>query len=446
MTDNNYIKLMLSHVAIGLSIFIFPFLAKIYAGLIVVAGLYFVLKNKNKNNEVLLAAAYIVGSEAFLRTAHGNPFHEYGKYFVMLFMGLGIIYNGFPKKTNPFWIYLFLLIPGIIAAITNLKTDIRTTILFNISGPICLGICALYMYKRKVTYTEVNTIMLTMGMPVVSYAIYLLFKCPLRDLPILATESNFILSGGYAPNQTATILGLGMFVFASRLFLIPSSRKVMLLNTIIFVYIYYRSLLTFSRGGTVTGIIVILVLLCTLLINGRHYKNFNLKIGGFLMLLVATFWLTSFQTGGQLWYRYTDKNPNGAQKSEEINGRQDIAMKEIILFEKNPLLGVGVGEGKEIRKTDSGKIINTHSEITRILAEHGILGMFSLFILIVTPFILFLKNRQNIYLISFFAFWVLTINHSAMRVAAPAFLYAMALLNIKKEEKSVQFETQSYLF
>lgn len=220
----------------------------------------------------------------------------------------------------------------------------------------------------------------------------------------------------------------------------------MLLNTIIFVYIYYRSLLTFSRGGTVTGIIVILVLLCTLLINGRHYKNFNLKIGGFLMLLVATFWLTSFQTGGQLWYRYTDKNPNGAQKSEEINGRQDIAMKEIILFEKNPLLGVGVGEGKEIRKTDSGKIINTHSEITRILAEHGILGMFSLFILIVTPFILFLKNRQNIYLISFFAFWVLTINHSAMRVAAPAFLYAMALLNIKKEEKSVQFETQSYLF
>lgn len=441
MTDKNYIKLILGHIAIGVLIFLIPILSKVYAGLIIVAGLYFVISSKNKNNEALFVAAYIVGSEAFLRTAHGNPFHEFGKYFVIFFIGLGVLFDSIPKKTNPYWVYLLLLIPGIIAAIEHLKTEIRTNILFNISGPICLGICSLYMYKRKITFNEMNTVLLCIGLPVITSVVHLLLKCPLLDLPILATESNYILSGGYAPNQTATILGLGMFVFASRLFLVPSSRKIMALNTIIFVYIYYRALLTFSRGGTMTGIIIIMILFCGLLLQRNYYENLKVKIGSFLVLLLAVFWLTSIQSKDQLWYRYTDKNPNGAQKSEDTDGRQAIAMKEMSLFEKNPILGVGVGEGKEIRKTESGRIINSHSEITRMLAEHGILGMLSLLILIITPFVLFLKNKQNIFLLCFFVFWLLTINHSAMRVAAPAFIYALALLDFKKEEDLVQLKT-----
>jgi len=286
-----------------------------------------------------------------------------------------------------------------------------------------------------------NTVLLCIGMPVVTSVVHLLFKCPIIDLPILATESNFILSGGYAPNQIATILGLGMFVFATRIFLVPSSRKVLLLNVIIFAYIYYRSLLTFSRGGTVTGIIIILILFCSLLIHKNYYENLKAKIGLFLLLLIAVFYLTSIHSKDQLWYRYTDKNPNGAQKSEDKNGRQAIAIREVDLFEKNPLFGVGVGEGKQIRKTESGKIINSHSEITRMLAEHGILGMLSLLILMITPVIHFLKNKQNIFIICFFVFWLLTINHSAMRVAAPAFIYALGLMNLKNEEDLVQLKT-----
>ncbi|MCF6131132.1 O-antigen ligase family protein [Flavobacterium wongokense] len=442
MRDKNYINLILAHLGIGTLIFLFPFFAKVYAGAIVVTGLYFVITNKNKNNEALYAAAYILGSEVFLRATSGNPFHEYGKYFVLLFVILGILYDSIPKKNNPYWIYLLLLIPGIITAMINLKLAMRPNILFNISGPICLGICSLYTYKRKISFNDINTILLCIGAPIISFTAYLFFKCPMNNFIIGSTESNYVLSGGYAPNQTATILGLGMFVFTSRLFLVRSSRTIMIINTLLLLYIYYRTLLTFSRGGTITGLALILILIFALLIYYNQYRRLQIKIVGFLFVLIGVFWLTSYQTDGLLLMRYRDQNPNGLQKAPKNNGRQAIAMNEIQLFEKNPMLGVGVGEAKVIRESKFGKLINSHSELTRMLAEHGILGIISIFILFMTPLLLFLKNKQNlykdkqnIYLICFFVFWLLTINHSAMRVAAPSFIYALVLLSIKKDDE-----------
>jgi hypothetical protein len=44
------------------------------------------------------------------------------------------------------------------------------------------------------------------------------------------------------------------------------------------------------------------------------------------------------------------------------------------------------------------------------------------------PLFIFFRNTYNIYIISFVVFWLLTINHAAMRLAAPAFVYALALL------------------
>ena len=37
-------------------------------------------------------------------------------------------------------------------------------------------------------------------------------------------------------------------------------------------------------------------------------------------------------------------------------------------------------------------------------------------------------------LIPFFLFWFLTINHAALRIAAPAFIYALSLIKVKWNE------------
>jgi O-antigen ligase len=108
------------------------------------------------------------------------------------------------------------------------------------------------------------------------------------------------------------------------------------------------------------------------------------------------------------------------------------------MFLENPFLGVGVGRNKEIRAKKTGIVAASHNELTRMLAEHGSLGLLGLLILLLTPLILFLNNRQNILALPFLAFWLLTINHAAMRLAAPAFVYALSLLlvQVKIPEKA----------
>lgn len=436
MSDKNYIKLIAGHLAIGVLIFFFPFFAKIYAIGIVVIGMYFVLKNKNKHHEVLYAAAYIAGSEVFLRTTFGNPFHEYGKYFVLLFILLGIFYSGIPKKINPYWLYLLFLIPSILIAVNQLNFEIRKKIIFDILGPITLGVCALYTYKRKITAREINSVLLALGLPVIACCTFLFLAYPLHKTVIDNTESNFFLSGDYAPNQMSTALGLGTFAFFLRVLCVRTSNKILVLNSIIVCGLFYRGLLTFSRGGMMTEMLMTFVLLFVFYFSSNNRTSYQIKIGFTVLLFPLVFGLASWQTDGLLLKRYTDKNPSGLSKSHEKNGRQDMALEEIKLFQKNPLTGIGVGEIKEIRKTEYKTSISSHNEITRLLAEHGILGVASLLILLLFPALIYLKNKQNYYLLCFFAFWLLTINHSGMRTAAPSLLYALALFNLKFPEDS----------
>ena len=176
MKEKQYILLVLFNILIGIVIFYIRPLSIVYAILIPVVGLYYVIKNQNSNHEVLYASAYIVGSEVFLRMTGGNLLYESSKYGVMVFLALGMYYSGFSKNAVPYWIYLILLLPGVIIATEtlNMQTDLRKAIAFNISGPACLGIASLYCYNRKILLSQLNGILLAAALPVFSTTIYLI--------------------------------------------------------------------------------------------------------------------------------------------------------------------------------------------------------------------------------------------------------------------------------
>ena len=121
--------------------------------------------------------------------------------------------------------------------------------------------------------------------------------------------------------------------------------------------------------------------------------------------------------------------------STVITGRAELITTELTAFYKHPVLGIGVGKGIEYREENLGIRIASHNEISRLLAEHGVLGVFALLILIVVPLIFWFKFKNNYFFLAFVAFWFLTINHSAMRIAMPAFVYGLALLYIVDEKK-----------
>jgi O-antigen ligase len=113
---------------------------------------------------------------------------------------------------------------------------------------------------------------------------------------------------------------------------------------------------------------------------------------------------------------------------------EDLMKSEISIFFDNPMLGVGVGKSIEIRQEETGLTAASHNELTRLLAEHGAIGIVILLILIFTPIFLFFDNKQNIFMFPFLLFWLLTINHAAMRIAAPAFIYGLSLLKVYIKE------------
>jgi len=426
----------LLHFGIGALIAFFPVLAKMYSVLIILFGLYFVIKNKNRNHEVLYVVAYLVGSEVFLRSNHGISY-EFAKYFMLLFLILGMFYNGISKKAYPYFIFLLLLLPGILISFFTLESDIRRKVVFDISGPICLAVCSLYTYKKKITFRKINTILLVIGLPILSTCIFLFINSPTGSFTSGVMESSFSFSGGFGPNQMSTILGLGMFVFCARLILISSTKSMILLTMALVAYIYYRGLLTFSRGGMITGIAIIVLLLLSLYFNSKHYQNIKLKAGLAVSVLLIVSAATIYQTNGALPKRYATIFTPAKKAPGDTSRRERIARKELKLFKENPMLGIGVGKGKEIRKKEFGANTSSHSEMTRLLAEHGLLGLISLLILLYTPIHLWISNRHNIYLLSFIGFWFLTVNHSGMRIAAPAFIYGLALLNIKFNRKAI---------
>ena len=430
-----YLYLILSHVAIGAMVFAVPFISKIYGYCIFIFGIYYIIKKQNKNNEALMAAAYVVGSEVFLRMTGGNPLYELSKYGVMLFILIGMYFSGFSKGAIPYWLFLLLLIPSVILStfVLDFDTNVRTAIAFNISGPVCLGIASLYTFRRKIPLDQMNTILLSMGLPIISCMVYLIFYTPnIRDI-ITSTQSSFETSGGFGPNQVATILGLGMFIFFSRIILESRTKFLVIINLIIALNITYRGMVTFSRGGMVTGFLMI-VLLLLFLYSKSNFRG-RVKLNYIFVLvtiaLIATWSYTSFQTGGLIDKRYANQDAKGRVKESKFTGREEVAKGEIDLFLKNPVFGVGVGKGVEARKAETGDGTLSHDEITRMLAEHGSLGIIALLILFFTPLVLYLENKFNMFLMCFVLFWLLTINHAAMRTAAPAFVYSLSLLNVQ---------------
>jgi hypothetical protein len=433
--DQFYLYLILFHVAIGMLVYVLPFTAKLYGYSIFILGIYFVLRTQNRNNEALMAAAYITGSEVLLRMTGGNISYEFSKYGVMFFVFIGMYYSGFSKGATPYWVFLLLLVPSVVIStfVLDFDTNVRTTIAFNISGPICLAVASLYTYRRKIALEQVNNILLSMGLPIISCMAYLSLYTPnLRDV-LTGTGSNYATSGGFGPNQVATFLGLGMFIFFSRIILESRSKFLVVLNLIIVINISYRGMITFSRGGMITGFLMIILLLVFLYFksNYRGKVKLNYIIVIIALAMMSVWGYTSLQTGGLINKRYMNQDAAGREKESQFTGREDVAINEINTFLENPIFGVGVGKGVEVRQEQTGAFVLSHDEITRMLAEHGTLGIFGLLILIFTPLILYLENSFNMFLLCFVAFWFLTINHAAMRTAVPAFVYSLALLNVQ---------------
>ena len=437
-----YIKLLLLHFGIAFLIYIYEGMSFVYFLAVFVYFLFVTIQNKNRNNEALMAAAYIAGAEVFWRMTGGLVFYETGKYAVILFLLIGMLFKGTSVRTTPFWTYLFILIPGIIVASVTIsyEAEFRKLIAFNLSGPVCLGVSAIYCYYKKIKKKDFQKVLLMLLLPLLCQMFYLFLYTPSLQEGIISLSGNYAATGGYGPNQISTVLGLGAFLLVTRLFTVKS-KLINLIDLALLGMMGYRALITFSRGGVFTAVICILVFVVLLYYKQDQREQEKIRFKSFLMLIVfgAIWMFSSVKTFGLLTNRYTNRNAAGQLKEDITTGRVELVVTELTGFYENPVIGIGVGKGREFREENMGIEINTHNEISRLLSEHGLLGLVAVLILIFVPVIFWTKFKNNYYFLAFLAFWFLTINHSAMRIALPAFIYGLALLYIVDEKKNTLY-------
>ncbi len=400
---------------------------------------YRIVTGEDKQQQVFLACAYIAGAEVFFRMAKAYIFWETGKYAVIFYCLLGMTYLGFKRDSAPYLLYFFFLLPAIAVSYNQLTYDIdfRKSVLFNLSGPFCLSVAAVFTFGRKVTQKQLMEILDYMVYPIITMVVYIVLYSPDVREAITNTASNANISGGYSGNQVSTVLGLGAFLVLTRFFIPYKNALVQGIMMFFMGLMAYRALLTFSRGGVLVALIMVVAFVGMYYLSG--FVRGSIKPSFKLLTLVfaglALWGYTQIQTGGLIENRYTNKDAMGREKEDITTGRAALFQAEWDAFTNSPVLGVGAGQIKVYFEKEFDIRSASHNEITRTLAEHGAFGILALLTLIFAPIITMLQGRRNLFFWPFLIFWFLTIAHSSMRVALPAFVYALCLLNVNYESE-----------
>ncbi|NNK71781.1 MAG: O-antigen ligase domain-containing protein, partial [Flavobacteriaceae bacterium] len=88
-----YVQLVLLHLLIAVIVYNFRSTAKFFLFAAIVYFLVRIIYNRNRKDEVLLAAAYVTGFEVFSRMTGGAFTYEFAKYAVIMFLTIGMFYR-----------------------------------------------------------------------------------------------------------------------------------------------------------------------------------------------------------------------------------------------------------------------------------------------------------------------------------------------------------------
>jgi len=396
-----------------------PGISTIYPLIILAIGLLFIVID-SKPDRLLAVVGYIAGAEVLWRMSDTGVFHEFGKYAVILLLLLAIVKWKRPLKFLPIAFFV-LLTPSILLTLSKVSLgQARQEISANLSGPLALAIAVLFFMDYKLSWPQLYRILRWITFPIISMSIVILIKILRSEYIYFTLNSNFTTSGGYGPNQVSAILGLGALCSLIILFIVRSGKS-KLIFSVLFLLFTGQAVLTFSRGGIVNLIVAAVPFLLI------HYRNVFRNFGTFIfsiLVVVVTFFILipnlNVYTGGVLQQRYNDR---------DLTNRRNLVQGDLDAFLASPFVGVGPGMADEYYYKHIGISSASHTEYTRMLGEHGVLGILSLVTLVIILIRAFVSNQSSYSktMVMTLAFWSLVeMTHSAMRIAAIALLVGIS--------------------
>lgn len=439
------------HVVLGLLLSIVPSFTLYFGLLVTVLGTYFALSDPiDRPTRTLIAAGYLSGLELVFRISQAGLPHEFVKYAVTLLLAVAWLRSGMRLHLG-IAAYFLLLLPAMLLTVAPTLEGTRQLISANLSGPLCLTVSSLFFCSHAFQKAELVLLLRWIVNALVVLTVILIVRSPDLAEIDFGSESNFQTSL-YGPNQVSSILGLGLVIIG-----IGYLMKLNLFNWPLQLAVagafLFRGLLTFSRGGMLTAVLVIATVYLLILFSAKATTGLRMRV---LLLIVAgslavygLFQYTNQVTDNALFNRYAGIK-SGRQLTAEsyTSGRLVIAGLDWLIFTDHPVGGVGIGMSKAYRAM-AGYEVTAHIEFTRMLAEHGLPGMVSMLIMILMPVIVFVKKKrlaERVFIVAgtFFCFSFML--HSATRIAAPMLLYGFVFITFYQAKSGKTYKVKQAKF
>ena len=426
------------HAPLALLMNMSPWFSTIHGIVVLLYGLRAALLGRT--TQVIYAVGYIAAAEVLWRMSRANLFWEYAKYAMLAIIFVALIREWSRRKETQqlrsVWPILLAaaLLPGAVMTVLQRgPAEAMDSISFNLSSYMALTALGVYLWARPIERDTAIRLLLMIMAPIVGIT-FLAVYFTLTDLNSLLFlgASNWVTSGNYGPNQVSNMMGFGALAGVMLLILIPrglGARGFILLVTL---GMLGQSALTFSRGGLYSFALALAVFGFHLMNTPRARRRFLLLFGLFSTILLAGIYpfLDDF-TGGSLSERFADT---------DMTGRVEVALADMQAFRENPMVGVGVGQSSAYHRDALGISVATHTEFTRLLAEHGLFGIIAIAILFWMMATRYLGNHPGPAraISASLSVWAVTIMiHSAMRLAVVplAIALAFAMWQIRRPDK-----------
>lgn len=365
---------------------------------------------------------------------------EIGKYYLLLAIAAILLHHARERSHPPVhkagMYIMLLLIPSMVV---NLADFDREQWVFNLLPTLELAALVMLVARERWDVERFARTIQFGLMPIVFVVIYITYKSPSLSSVTFLLSANFGTAAG-GTNQVATVLGLGI-LFTMLLLLLKRPILPKWICYILIAYLFFRSFLTFSRGGVFSSVASVLVAIgFAMIVNRKTFIRYSMILVLFAVAGLLVFNKVDEISGHKLSQRYSGETKatiTGEQEktwNKVTSGRTTLIAADWNIFKQYPIFGVGPGGAKDLR-TDYGAPPDSaaHTEVTRLMSEHGIGGLLAALFLILFPLYWITKQRYRLWkgvTAALFCMGLLTSMHSAMRTNTTIVCYTLASIPV----------------
>jgi hypothetical protein len=367
-------------------------------------------------------AAYVAGVEVFWRMGKVGLPWETAKYACIALFVSEVLQFGWRSRRSV--IFLFALAPGAIICLINPAFTfavVRDQLVFNLLGPIAMCLAAAAYSRRTLGMESLIAAVRMVCMGALATSGFVLARAGDYQGITFFDESNPTASGGFGPNQVSAILGLGFLLLVIQI--VVASKRFTLLSSFLLAasgLILTQAIFTFSRGGVALALAAACAFVALWFTDESRLLRAVVPV--LAVVIILTYGVVPFVESigeGIVAQRYSDIH---------TTGRAELLGQDLAIWRTAPITGVGVGGAKQLHELG---LVNpaSHTEYTRILAEHGIIGALGALIFFWGVIRDSLRRSSWRPVGLTVLFWgLMFLSGYGFRIVAPAVLVALALI------------------